>query len=198
MKKHLLVLLLVAIAPFSAFAVDGVVLINQSTVIAAGGFPYVINQPGSYKLSGNLVVPSGLNGIDIAASNVTLDLNGFNISSLGFTAFGSTTRAISAIGTNAYNVVIRNGTLTNWLEGILFSSDARLITVQDLSFLGDFTIEGTMVRNALAVSVPAHSLVKRVVTDGQVQVTCPSIVSETVANIFQFGGGCVLSTTTAP
>jgi hypothetical protein len=29
------------------FAVDGVVLINQSTVLAAGGFPYAISQPGS-------------------------------------------------------------------------------------------------------------------------------------------------------
>jgi len=35
---------------------EGVVLINQSTVMAAGGFPYVITQPGSYKLSGNLTL----------------------------------------------------------------------------------------------------------------------------------------------
>src|SRR6185437_2583451 len=40
----------------SAFAVDGVVLINQNTVIAAGGFPYHITQAGSYRLTSNLVV----------------------------------------------------------------------------------------------------------------------------------------------
>ena len=33
----------------SAFAIDGVVLINQSTVTAAGGFPYMITKTGSYK-----------------------------------------------------------------------------------------------------------------------------------------------------
>ena len=63
----------------SVFAVDGVVLINQASVMAAGGFPYVITQSGSYRLSGNLTVPSGVDGIDINADNVTLDLNGFSI-----------------------------------------------------------------------------------------------------------------------
>src|SRR5205085_8172012 len=63
----------------SAFAVDGVVLINQASVIAAGGFPYTITQPGSYKLSSNLIVPLGKDGIDINAANVTVDLNGFSI-----------------------------------------------------------------------------------------------------------------------
>ena len=66
-----------------ASAADGQILINQATVTAAGGFPYAISQEGSYKLSGNLVNPAFTNGIVIAASNVTLDLNGFTISCLG-------------------------------------------------------------------------------------------------------------------
>lgn len=37
-------------------------------------------QPGSYRLSGNLLVPDGSNGILVAADNVSLDLNGFSIS----------------------------------------------------------------------------------------------------------------------
>jgi hypothetical protein len=41
MRKTLLVVLAIALAP-CLFAVDGVVLINQSTVMAAGGFPYTI------------------------------------------------------------------------------------------------------------------------------------------------------------
>jgi hypothetical protein len=60
--------------------VDGVVLINQSTVTTAGGFPYRITQPGSYKLSGNLTVPdANTTAILITADNVTIDLNGFGI-----------------------------------------------------------------------------------------------------------------------
>ena len=51
MTKHLLSILAFALIPVGAFGVDGVVLINQSTVMTSGGFPYVISQPGSYKLS---------------------------------------------------------------------------------------------------------------------------------------------------
>jgi hypothetical protein len=47
MKKSGFCLLLMMLAPFYAFGVDGVVLINQSTVLAAGGFPYVISSSGS-------------------------------------------------------------------------------------------------------------------------------------------------------
>jgi hypothetical protein len=70
----------------SAFGVDGIKLINQATVIAAGGFPFVISQPGSYKLSGNLAMSTTSTGnyrspfgafdiaIAIGASGIVLDL----------------------------------------------------------------------------------------------------------------------------
>lgn len=72
---------IVCLATFgaSAFAVDGVVLINQATVLAAGGFPYTINQPGSYRLAGNLQA-TNTSAITILAPNVSLDLNGFSVS----------------------------------------------------------------------------------------------------------------------
>ena len=38
---------------------------------------YKITQPGSYYLSGNLIGASGKHGIEIAARDVSLDLNGF-------------------------------------------------------------------------------------------------------------------------
>jgi len=82
MSKTALVILIGAALLFSApaFAIDGQILINQSTVLAAGGFPYKITQSGSYKLSGNLIVPNAdTNGIVISADYVTLDLNGFSI-----------------------------------------------------------------------------------------------------------------------
>src|SRR5215813_4957107 len=39
--------------------------------------PFTINQPGSYYLTGNLTGAPGANGINISASDVTLDLGGF-------------------------------------------------------------------------------------------------------------------------
>jgi Right handed beta helix region len=71
-----------------AAAVDGEILINQSKVNAGGitpgddpGFPATLSRSGRYKLTGNLKVPDGKDGIAIVASDVTLDFNGFTISS---------------------------------------------------------------------------------------------------------------------
>jgi hypothetical protein len=71
----------------SVYAVDGVVLIDQSHALAgsitpgdAPGFPVTISQPGSYRLSSNLILPdANTNAIEITAEYVTLDLNGFSI-----------------------------------------------------------------------------------------------------------------------
>ena len=71
----------------AALAVDGTVLINQSTITnglancpTGGHLPIVICQPGSYRLSGNITVPdANTDAIHITADNVTLDLNGFAI-----------------------------------------------------------------------------------------------------------------------
>src|SRR2546423_10858587 len=87
MKTTLFIVLATAIVPTRVFAIDGQVLINQSTVMAAGGFPYIISNAGSYKLSGNLTLTTSTagnySGLDIAiginSSRVDLDLNGFSI-----------------------------------------------------------------------------------------------------------------------
>ena len=111
MKLLLAILLLFGVR--AAFAVDGQVLINQVSVMAAGGFPYKITQPGSYKLSGNLVGPLNTAIIQILTNNVVLDLNGFNVrcSFSPPTGFGLT----SCIHDNAAEytaITIRNGSVT--------------------------------------------------------------------------------------
>lgn len=114
MNKRIL-LLAISLAPVSVFAVDGVTLINQSTVMAAGGFPYKISEPGNYELSGNLVAPAGKQAILVVASNVTLDLRGFNVTC----TFGpnNTNAFVSCIGDSGSlasgisDVTIRNGTV---------------------------------------------------------------------------------------
>lgn len=64
--------------------------------------PYTINQPGSYYLSANMITASGGNAISIQAENVTLDLNGFTISS---PPGGSPVNCISSF----FPAVIKNG-----------------------------------------------------------------------------------------
>ncbi len=72
MKRQLAILLAMALIPACVFAADGALRIDQSTMMTAGGFPYTISSPGNYKLSGNPLAPANVNGIQIAASNVTV------------------------------------------------------------------------------------------------------------------------------
>src|SRR5262249_13803327 len=67
------------------------------TVLAAGGFPYRITQPGSYKLTGNLTTPDiNTSAIVVTADNVTLDLNGFSI--IGPAVCGGVPASCAAFG----------------------------------------------------------------------------------------------------
>ena len=91
MLKNLLrpVLWLSAVAALShaLYAIDGITLIDEKAAssgkVTAGdapGFPVTISQPGSYRLTSNLLVPdSATTAIEITANDVSLDLNGFSI-----------------------------------------------------------------------------------------------------------------------
>jgi hypothetical protein len=110
----------ILLAPAGAFAVDGITLINQSTVMATGGFPYRILAPGSYKLSGNLTVPAGQDGIDIHSGNVTLDLNGFAIIGSGNSGAGF------GVASPSPNITLRNGSVTNFPIGLLLTGTGEI------------------------------------------------------------------------
>lgn len=85
--------------------------------------PYFILTPGSYYLTTNLTVSSG-GAIAIATNNVTLDLNGFTISSTASPAAGT---AILLTGSGSrVNVSIYNGhsssSATNTVAGVFGGS----------------------------------------------------------------------------
>jgi hypothetical protein len=167
MSKRLIFLLVGLCTLFSlpAFAVDGVTLINQATVNAAGGFPYKITQPGSYKLSGNLVVSAtDTNGIDIQTSNVTIDLNGFTISGqvsctgsgAGLSCvdgFGSTFGITSAVFTSPSTpngTTVRNGSVVGFSFGVeLLGTNNRVeeVNASGNSGLGLVVSNGVVRRN---------------------------------------------------
>src|SRR5215472_1513700 len=96
----------------SAPALKAQALINQAAVLAKGGFPYVITQPGSYKLDGNLTVSkTGTDGIQISANDVTLDLNGYTVSGTGKPSSPYAV-GIRNPGTSVYtNITVKNGTV---------------------------------------------------------------------------------------
>jgi len=108
--------ILLAFAP-AALAVDGTVLINQSTITngltgcpTGGHFPIIICQSGSYRLSGNLTVPdANTDGIDVNAIDVTIDLNGFSISGPG--TKGNSFILGTGIQSSNINTSVSNGTI---------------------------------------------------------------------------------------
>lgn len=93
------------------------------------GFPISINQTGSYKLMSNLVVPWGINAIEVHATNVTIDLNGFAIIGPGSCTRDDGTGVVSCtVQSGTYgisspqgiqsNVLVRNGAVQGFAVGV--------------------------------------------------------------------------------
>src|SRR5436190_23335529 len=59
------------------------IAINATNTPGDASNLFKINQSGSYYLTGDIVVPTGKNGIRIAGVTATIDLNGFTISGAG-------------------------------------------------------------------------------------------------------------------
>lgn len=80
--------------------------------------PYIISNPGSYYLAGNL--SSTGHGVWVQANNVTLDLMGFRIEGSGLQSY----HGVYILNTNnqrLQNVVVQNGIITQFDHGILAS-----------------------------------------------------------------------------
>jgi parallel beta-helix repeat protein len=125
-----------------AFAVDGVIEINQAIT---GGTAYSITAPGTYRLTSNLFLNSGTgfngNGINVnypcdptqngaLACGVTIDLNGFSISAppgphTGILAGFGTTKGSTPPPVQP-DVTILNGTISGFAYGIIAGNDARV------------------------------------------------------------------------
>lgn len=116
-----------------AAAVDGVIEINQARALAGGvspgdaaGFPVTVSQPGSYRLTGDLTAPVGLNGILVQAPDVTIDLNGFRV-------VGPGTGAIASgiyVSTGSDNFELRNGTIQSFTGyGIFVTGGVPLLRI---------------------------------------------------------------------
>jgi len=129
MKQMTAALVLTATA-FAVHAGDGVVEINAAKVAAAGGYPFIINQPGSYRLTSDLVQPTlTTDVIRISVDNVNLDLNGFSITGSNVCSIsgtwpeqtmnctGAATGHGGIVANGNSNTVIRNGSVSG-LGGI--------------------------------------------------------------------------------
>ncbi len=85
------------------------------TVINAANTPgdadslFKITQPGSYYLTGNITGVTGKHGIEIVASGVTLDLNGFDLNGVAGSLDG-----VSTTVSHLTSIAVLNGSIRNW------------------------------------------------------------------------------------
>jgi len=81
--------------------------INASTTPGNASALFRITQPGSYYLTGNITDSSAKHGIEIVASNVTLDLRGFEVRGVAGSLNG-----IRVEGTRS-GITVTDGSVTN-------------------------------------------------------------------------------------
>jgi hypothetical protein len=111
-----LILLALASLTISAYAVP-------PTVITS--LPFSITVPGRYVLKQSLSSPD-VAAILITCGDVTVDLNGNTITGRGETAdkaFGIEMYNPNVLSGALSNIIIENGTLTNFRNGIIFTRD---------------------------------------------------------------------------
>ncbi len=148
LAASLAAVLIVAFCP-AAHAVDGVIEINHAKALAGGvtggdgpGYPVRIDAAGSYRLTSDLVVAPGIDGVDINADNVALDLNGFTIFGSGEVGLND---GVSIIASD--NVEVRNGTVRGFLRHGVFSLTGTRSRVIGVRAIGNnangLNLEGT-------------------------------------------------------
>jgi hypothetical protein len=167
----------------SAYA-RGVVLITQAKAMAgdvtpgdAPGFPVSITRSGSYRLTTNLRTPSGP-AIEIVADNVSLNLNGFSI--IGSNVWPS---GEAIVGDDRKYIRISNGSVVGFSFGLRFLGAAQFVTLEKLVVSSKTLNAGVPVLSPaiqLGRDTFAYSIIREVVVDGQVQITCPSLVIDTI------------------
>ncbi|HYD02483.1 MAG TPA: right-handed parallel beta-helix repeat-containing protein, partial [Phycisphaerales bacterium] len=103
------------------------VAINATNTPGNATSVYRITQGGSYYLTGNVVFPTGKSAIEISASNVVIDLNGYVLSALGGVS------GVKAVSDTVARTVIRNGTIWNGSgPGIDFAANDS-VTVENVA-----------------------------------------------------------------
>jgi hypothetical protein len=154
-----------ALLPLPAYATDGVREINQTCATTTGcfagdtgGFPVTIADPGSYRLTGNLLRPNAnTHGVTISVSDVTLDLNGFQISG-GTNCSGvpvtcaapGTGRGVTVDSEIPRGVLVRNGSVRgSGAAGVYVAGASRVEDVRVASSGADGIRigDGSRVRN---------------------------------------------------
>jgi hypothetical protein len=196
-----------------ALAADGIIEINQISALAGGvtpgdtpGFPVEIFVTGSYRLTGNLAVPSGAPaGIAVYAYGTTVDLAGFSITSStqcsGTPVSCTTSGAGAAIdATGANDVAVENGRVAGfsvWGVALSEGSRAERLIVESNAIAGIFgdrncSLMGNIVRHNGGPGIqvgPGSNLVANIVSGNKGVGATVGVSTGLAQNVFEGNAG---------
>ena len=192
--------------------------ISQATTPGDADSLFKITQPGSYYLTGNIAGVAGRSGIKIAASDVTIDLAGFEVRGVPGTREGIVTDSTRD------RIVIRNGMIVGWsLGGINLNFGSQSHTIEDviassngltgistgpLSSVRRCTLElnqfnglqvgaGSVIDSCNARSNSVHGIVAGTANAGQAVISNCSSTLNTLDGIVMFLGSTASNCTSA-
>lgn len=106
------------------------VIIDGTTTIGDADSQFRITSGGSYYLGGSLTVTAGRGFLEIAASNVTIDLSGFRVSGVAGSLDGI------VLGPGVTNVTIKNGTIVGFGGDGVDTAGATGVRVEGVTVSG--------------------------------------------------------------
>lgn len=170
------------------------IAINETNTPGDADSLYVISQPGSYYLTGDITGEAGKHGVEITASGVTLDLMGFDLSGVAGSLDGVNVSAASTV-----NVSIGNGSVRNWDGDGVDLANASGIRLADLRAAGNTGIGIRAGNIAIVTGCSARSNVRGGITTGEV-CTITNCVAEsnpgvgtTLAHGISTGRSCTIA-----
>jgi len=173
-KSRTVLMVIILLASTSALSTDGVVEINHICATQLGCFsgdtvnyPVRINGTAgkSYRLTSDLIIPDeNTNGIDVASSNISIDLNGFSIVRSGCentitdcTSLSGTGKGISTGNTAYFGLSVKNGSIIGMGErGISHIGSGGRFEKLNIRWSRDYGI-GTGLRSILTDSIVSNN-----------------------------------------
>ena len=205
-SRFMIALLFASLSASQTTAAEGVLEINQACAEQTGcfpgdtaGFPVTITQPGSYRLTSNLVNTTVVSPhISLASSYITLDLGGFEVSGpvscIGTPpgcSGGAEGEGITYDVSTRQHLVVRNGTVrgTN-AQGILLGERATVedVHVDDTAGTGILVGSFGTVRRSTVVSATSSGIMA-----GDVSRIVDNVSMSTGGFGISCGDGCTIA-----
>lgn len=161
--------------------------IPVQSLSGSGTALYTISQSGSYYLTGNITGVIDKHGIEITASDVTIDLNGYSMIGAGkFTG----TSGHGIYGTD-YRITVTNGSLTNWRNNAInVSSSNQLINIKVRDNGVDGIIAGS---NAVVIECTSQNNEGLGITAGDNSIIKDCSSTENELSGFSLGRKCTIN-----